>query len=112
MKFSGEVGFGFETETTPGVWEYIVTEKHYVGDLNRFGVSYSTADKVNSDRTLSNEASIVADSYAREHYGFIIYVRLCGVTWNVTSITQEYPRLKLSFGGVYNGKQASTAGGT
>lgn len=98
-----------EIEVTPGVYEHPIVEKHYHGDLYRFSASNSTAEKVNEDISLNNELSIVADPFIRQNYGRILYVRLGGVAWCVSSITNEYPRLKLSFGGVYNGKQASTA---
>ena len=35
MRFSGTVGFATSTQTSPGVWEDVITEKPFFGDVIR-----------------------------------------------------------------------------
>lgn len=102
-RFHGEVGYGSSAETSPGVWEDVITERPYQGDVIRNTRNLEQGDKVNSDITVSNSISIVADDYAIENFLNIKYVRWAGVLWIVTSVEVQSPRLILSIGSVYNG---------
>lgn len=108
MKFHGKVGFIRTEETVPGVWEEQVTEGEYYGDVTRASKRFSSSDKVNVDLDISNEISIVADAFAAQNFQWIRYVEWQGVKWTVPSVTldPDRPRLNLTVGGVYNGKQA------
>ena len=103
-KFYGEIGYGINTLTKPGVWEDIITTKNYSGDVLRNSrklvVGSST---LNDDIVMSNEISIVADAFATQNFQSIKYIVYMGAKWKVNSIEVQYPRLILSMGGVYNG---------
>lgn len=102
-KFSGKIGFRIDEETRPGVWKKNTVEKQYYGDVIRNVRNNQNSGKVNEDITISNEISIVSDSFLNEHYSTISYVVLNGIKWKVNSINIQYPRLVLSVGGLYNG---------
>jgi hypothetical protein len=105
-KFHGKVGYAGETAETPagsGVWKESITEITYYGDVNRNTRRMLDDAKVNSDLTVSNTISIVADAYAREHFFAIRYVEWAGTLWTVTTVDVEHPRLLLRLGEVYNG---------
>ena len=102
MKFYGKIGYIDTTETRPGVYEAVVTERDYYGDVNRKISRWQTADKLNDDLNVNNEISIVADQYAYQHFSRIHYVIWEGVKWKVNTITVQHPRLILEIGGVYN----------
>lgn len=102
-KFFGTIGYGISTETAPGVWEDIVTEKQYYGDVVRNSRGVREGEKVNLDLTVGNSISIVADAYATEHFFAMRYIRWSGALWTVEDIVVERPRLLLRLGGVYNG---------
>lgn len=102
MKFYGKIGYIDTTETRPGVYEEVVTERDYYGDVNRKISRWQNADKLNDDLNVNNEISIVADQYAYQHFGLIHYVIWEGVKWKVNTITVQHPRLILEIGGVYN----------
>lgn len=103
-KFYGEIGFTETKETSPGVWEEgILTKKMYSGDLLSFSRRSYTSDKVNTDITISNRISIVADPFANKNLSSMTYVKVMGIKWKVESIDVEYPRLIISLGGIYNG---------
>lgn len=109
-KFFGKVGYVKTEETTPGVWTEQVTEREYYGDVNRRHGKWETAsDKINDDITISVEISIVADAYAYENLGYIRYVEYMGCKWKVSNIDPQYPRITLSFRGIYNGEEAATS---
>lgn len=105
-KFYGAVGYGISTETSPGVWEDVITEKNYRGEIVRNTRTLLTGDKVNDDISVNNSISIVADAYANENFFAIRYVRWAGACWTVSEVTVESPRLILRLGGVYNGPTA------
>jgi len=110
-KFSGEIGYGESVETSPGVWEDVIVEYHYYGDVlkNSRGLQES-GEKLNPNLTVSNSISIVADAYASEHFFAIRYIRWSGALWTVSDVdASQRPRLILRLGGVYNGPKASTA---
>lgn len=105
-KFHGSVGYGQQTETSPGVWEDSITERVYYGDLIRNSRLLREGEKVNSDLSLGNSISIVADAYAREHFFAIRYVEWAGARWTVSEVEVQHPRLILRLGEVYNGLTA------
>ena len=108
-KFYGVIGYGTSEETKPDVWEKKITERKYYGDLirNTHGNARTTS-QVNDDVRIANEISIVADPFAYANFRSMLYVEYMGVKWKVTDVEIQRPRLILTTGGVYNGKQTST----
>lgn len=103
-RFYGKVGYADgATETAPGVYKEQIVEFTYQGDVVRNTRQMLDDDKVNSDLTVRNSISIVADPYAREHFFAIRYVQWAGALWTVTDVEVQYPRLLLRLGEVYNG---------
>lgn len=107
-KFYGAVGYGEAVEKEPGVWEDNIVEVNYRGDVIRNARGLQEGDKVNSDITVDNSLSIVADAYANEHFFAIRYVRWAGTLWTVSNVEVQSPRLILRLGGVYNGPTAGS----
>jgi len=104
-RFFGEVGYGepIETPSDSGVWIDTITEVQYYGDVIRNTRKLDSGDNLNSDISVSNSISIVADDFAIAHFLNIKYVRWLGVLWTVTDVEVKSPRLILSLGSVYNG---------
>jgi hypothetical protein len=101
-KFHGIIGFAENYEERPGVWRDRIVERPYYGDvLDRF-FENRTSQEVNDDLILSNQISIVSDTYAFENFQFMKYVTYLGKKWKITRVGVQYPRLVLSMGGVYN----------
>lgn len=108
-KWSGKIGFSIEEEVRPGVWKSdSIIEKSYRGDVLRVTRrTEGNADSTNSDININAEISIVANPFAMENLYAIKYVKYLGAAWTITSVdASQYPRIVLSLGGVYNGKQA------
>lgn len=105
MKFFGQVGYGHSVEDPDqnGVWDDVVTERPYYGDVVRNNRRLITGAEVNSDLTTSNSIEILADPYALDNFFAIRYVEWAGTRWIVSNVETRRPRLILQLGGVYNG---------
>lgn len=101
-KFYGLIGFEDTVETAPGVWSPNTVEKAYYGDVLRSSWRNQKAQKINDDITVSNQISILADSYIYENIGHMKYVEYLGSKWKISSVTIQRPRLIIELGGVYN----------
>lgn len=101
-KFFGAIGYAETVETTPGVWEEKITERNYYGDLIRNSRRLQSSEQLNDDINISNEISIVSDPYANANFHSMRYVEFMGAKWKITNIEVQYPRLKLTLGGLYN----------
>lgn len=105
-RFSGEIGYGESVETSPGLWEDVIVEKTYFGDVIRNTRKLQDGSKVNDDLSVQNSISIVADAYAGEHFFAIRYIRWAGALWKVSDVEVQSPRLLLRLGSKYNGPTA------
>jgi hypothetical protein len=113
-RFYGKVGYG-ETVEKPegsGVYEDVITEYPYFGDVVRNARQTPERALLNNDLTVNNSISIVADAYANLHFFAIRYVEWAGTRWEVPSVDVQAPRLILSLGGVYNGPTPAGAPGS
>ncbi len=107
-KYYGVIGYVHTEETKPGVFEEIEVERTYKGDVLNYTKRWENGEGINKNINISNQISIVADTYAYAHIGEMRYLQWMNNYWEITSITVEYPRLVLSIGGVYSGKQMET----
>lgn len=102
-RFYGVVGYGESVETSPGVWEDVITEVSYSGEVVRNARRLQDGPSVNSDISLGNSIRIVADEWAVEHIFAIRYVEWAGSRWTVQEVEVQRPRLLLRLGNKYNG---------
>lgn len=108
-KYYGAIGYAETVEKRPGVWKEHITERMYSGDLLKNTSRFQTADKLNDDINITNEISIVADPYANQNFHLMRYVVFMDTKWKITNVEVQYPRLRLTLGGVYNEKQDRVA---
>ena len=105
-KFFGKIGYGETQESAPGVWEDVIVEYEYYGDVVRNTRKLSEGETLNNDLSVGNSISIVSDAYANVHFFAIRYIQWAGVLWTVENVEVQSPRLLLRLGGVYNGPTA------
>lgn len=105
-KFYGAIGFANTVETRPGIHEEQITEHNYYGDLVKNVRRLQGSAQVNDDIDVANQISIVADPFAYSNFHSMRYVEFMGAKWKISNIDVQYPRLILTIGGLYNGKQA------
>lgn len=101
-KFYGPIGFAETKETEPGIWKEIITERFYYGELIRSARALQPSDSVNDNINLANDVSIIADPFAEQNYLKMRYVQFGGAKWKISNVEVQYPRLRLTVGGVYN----------
>ena len=111
-KFYGPVGYAKTIETSLGVWEEQITERMYYGDLIRNTRRLQSAEMRNDDIDISNEISIIADSFANQNFHTMRYVGFMGTKWKINQVEVLFPRLILTIGGIYHGEQAEIASDT
>jgi hypothetical protein len=102
-KFFGKIGYSESTDNGSGVWEDVIVEYEYYGDVLRNTRKLSEGGQVNADLSVNNAISVVANAYANEHFFAIKYVVWAGARWIVSDVEVQSPRLLLRLGGVYNG---------
>lgn len=107
MKYFGKIGFVEYVEedpvNMPGVYTESITEREYGGDLPRMiNHSQPVSEKVTDDIKLNNQLSILLDPYALDNYSNIRYVTFLNSKWEVSAVEVQYPRLLISFGGLYH----------
>lgn len=107
-KFYGIIGYAVSTETAPGVWTDVITEKTYYGDVIRNARRLEVGEGLNDNINISNLISIVSDPYATQNFHTMKYVRYMGADWKITNVDVQRPRLILTIGGVYNGPTVTT----
>ena len=103
-KFHGAIGFAKTEETKPGVWVDKIVERTYSGDMLSTTFMFQSSDQVNDNVNVRKEISIVADVFAYQNFSSMKYVEYMGTKWKISSVKPEYPRLRLTVGGVYNGQ--------
>lgn len=101
-KFCGIIGYVKTVETSEGIYEELVIENEYYGDVIKNTRRLKDGDKVNDDLTISNRFSIVADPFANNNFHAMRYIEFMGTKWKITEVEVQYPRLILTVGGVYN----------
>lgn len=101
-KYFGSIGYADTTEVSPGVFQEQITSRDYYGDVIRNNRRLENADKVNDDINITNQISIVSDSYAVNNFWNIRYATFMGQKWKVKDAVVEYPRIILTLGGLYH----------
>lgn len=105
-KWCGVVGYAEQMETSPGVWNEEFTEHKYFGEVIQDSRRLQSANQVHDNIVVLTRVSFVADPFALSNFHSIRYARYMGANWEVSNVDVQYPRLILTLGGVYNGKQA------
>jgi hypothetical protein len=103
-KFVGEIGFSLDSSEVPdsGIVVPEITEIKYHGDIMNATYKWNDNSKINEDLNISNKFSVVANSFAIENIGRMLYVKWNGVKWKIITAELAFPRITLYVGGLYN----------
>lgn len=105
-KWYGKIGFGISVENQPGVWVKEIVEKEYTGDLlDDQRLTQPIANSVNDNINIQNRISILSDAFIDMNCSNMLYVTFMGAKWKIKDVKVNRPRLTISVGGVYNGRQ-------
>ncbi len=106
-KYYGKIGYAEFVETAPDVYQQVITEREYFGDVIKDTRKWVGTQHLNDDLNISNRISIVSDPYAYSNFHSMVWCEFMGAKWKVTNVEVAYPRLILDLGGVYN-EQSTT----
>lgn len=101
-RFYGKIGFGITKEDKPGVYQLVITEKPYYGDVIKNHQSYEKGEGLNDNFNINSTFNILADKFAYENFGAMKYIEYLGVKWKIKTADLDYPRIILTVGGLYN----------
>ena len=107
-RFCGEIGFGDTKEVAPGVWDDVIIEKKFRGDVILNNQTFTPGEGINDSPDLNTSISIVGTNYAFAHIKNMRYLKWNGNLWILESVEIKRPRLILRIGGVYNGPPIAT----
>jgi len=102
-KFYGSIGYATFTETTPGIYEEVITERKYYGELIRNSRKLQSSENMNDNINVANEVSIISDPFTNNNFHSMRYIEFMGAKWKITNVEVKPPRLILTIGGIYNG---------
>lgn len=102
-KFCGLIGYQITVEIEPGVYEEQFVVNQYYGDVIRNSRRLQDTTNKNSNVTISNQISIIADPFANSHFHEMRYIEWMSVRWTISNIEVQYPRMILTIGDIYNG---------
>jgi len=102
-KFHGKVGYVRTVETEPSVYQEVVTEYEYYGDVLRDTLQWQKSGNLNDNLTISNRFSLVGDWFSYENFAMMRYITYIGYKWKIINVEIQRPRLIVTAGGVYNG---------
>ena len=102
-KWFGKIGYTVTAETEPGLWEETPVEREYFGDMTSDRRKRQSSGEINTNLSLANVISIIADPFAYKNCSNMAYIEVMGTKWTISDIEVQYPRLILTIGGVYHG---------
>ena len=101
-KYYGTVGYAITEEVALDVWQDVIVERKYVGNVLKNTRRLSGSENLNDNIIINNRISIVADPFAYNNYNSIKYCTWMKSKWKVTNVEVAFPRLILDLGEVYN----------
>jgi hypothetical protein len=111
-KFAGLVGYVTEEETIPGIWSIVEHTVMMRGDIIRAASDNmndlkvgTSINKIYSDIFLSHRVTLMGDQYAFDNYMRLQWVMINGKKWKASSVEIQRPRLIISIGRLWDGKQ-------
>ena len=103
-RYSGVIGYGVPTMVSPGVYDDVITERHYYGDVKQSNSKLrGSGESINDNVVLQNIIEILADQYVWANINQIRNVSWNGIRWKVSGVEVKRPRLVLTVGEVYDG---------
>lgn len=103
MRYSGVMGYAVNTEVSPGVYEDIIQERPYLGNVEQRTETFVNGDTLIPNYRLTTSVSVLSDGVFKDMYENLRYIEYKGIRWTASSIVHGYPRITIYLGEVYNG---------
>ena len=102
MRCSGKIGYARTEETSPGIYQEIITEKQYYGDVVRNTAESLDSNTINASIKLDNRISVLCNNYMSDNLGCIRYLTFKKSKWKISSIEIKDNRMIFTLGDLYN----------
>ena len=102
MKCSGKIGYARAEETSPGIYQEIIVEKQYYGDIVRNSTQILDSNTINSSIKLNNSISVLCNNYISDNLGCVRYMTFKKSKWKISSIEIKDNRIIFTLGDLYN----------
>lgn len=111
MRVSGKLGISQQAEVRPGIYEDVNTEKSYLGTVEQTTEVLEGGDNVLPRRSTTTSISVPALGVGLMDNSVIRYITFKGRRWQPQSVVDEYPKIVIYIGEVYNGPLFEPAAG-
>ena len=102
MKCSGKIGYARTEETSAGVYQEIIVDKQYYGDVVRNATQILDSNTINSSIKLNNSISVLCNNYMSDNLGCVRYMTFKKSKWKVSSMEIKDNRIIFTLGDLYN----------
>ena len=102
MKCSGKIGYARTEETSPDIYQEIIVEKQYYGDIVRNSTQILDSNTINSSIKLNNSISVLCNNYMSDNLGCVRYLTFKKSKWKVSSMEIKDNRIIFTLGDLYN----------
>ena len=109
LRYRDKIGFADQRRTAPGVFQEMIIERVYGGEIVKYSSHYESSATVNGVPKLRNQISVIGDPYILDNHAFIRYAWFHGVRHEVTSIEITDRRVILDLGDVYQDPEEEMA---
>lgn len=103
MRWSGKLGYSEQTETSPGVWENVITEREALGQVKQRTEVLNPSDTVLPRYETSTSISVLSQGTDKIDYSNLAYVTYKGKNWVPRNIVEDFPRMTIFIGEEYHG---------
>lgn len=83
--------------------EDVITERDYIGDVVQRTEAFTVEGSVLPQYRTTTSVSVLSDGVLAEKYSNLRYISYMGQNWSVSSVVQQYPRMVVYIGELYNG---------
>lgn len=103
MRYSGYLGLSQETETSPGIWEDVVTERPIRGTVEQRTEVLDSASSVLPKYRTNTSISVLSRGLLHPENSDLRYVTYLGKKWSISSVNYDFPKVTLFLGEEYRG---------
>lgn len=102
-RFKGLIGFVKPIEVSPGEYVEETTEILCGGDRMTISKKWTEAQNASDNVAINERLSVIYTKVLKANLGYLRYAVIDDIKWKIVSAEQQYPRLILNLGGIYNG---------
>lgn len=103
MRWSGKLGISQQVETAPDVWENVITEHDALGTVEQRSERLESDSDILPRYRTTTSISLLSRGAGVLENADIAYITWRGRKWAPGSVTENYPKITVFIGEIYNG---------